>query len=128
MGSADLRPLQVCGFQSFTAGKAADFEKHEVCATLLRFEFSTAASANSDVQMAIICGTMGRRTGFVKMQSPPSFSETAHNDRAMEFVDSTLLPWAKPIRHIASLWLHPMRLKPLRSPLLYAGKIVWSQV
>ncbi|MGA2610235.1 MAG: hypothetical protein ABSH01_22560, partial [Terriglobia bacterium] len=29
----DLRLLQVCGFQRFTAGKAADFAKHEVCAT-----------------------------------------------------------------------------------------------
>jgi hypothetical protein len=29
---ADLRLLQVCGFQGLTAGKAADFEKHEVCA------------------------------------------------------------------------------------------------
>ena len=36
VGSADLRLLQVCGFSRFTAGKAADFEMHEVCATRFR--------------------------------------------------------------------------------------------
>jgi hypothetical protein len=31
-GGADLRLLQVRGFQRFTAGVPVDFEKHEVCA------------------------------------------------------------------------------------------------
>jgi hypothetical protein len=55
---SDLRLLQVCGFQRFTAEKAADFEKHEVCACI--YLLHTELEYGPALQLGIDIGVAGK--------------------------------------------------------------------
>jgi DNA-directed RNA polymerase subunit RPC12/RpoP len=56
-----VRLLKICGFQRFTAGKAAHFEKHEVSTALTRRSFPAEESSGIIFSMWIICPQCGSR-------------------------------------------------------------------